>query len=116
MGARKASSLQKLRGGLCFFEGIFLLKKSFKKGGVYNAPMNYFIHTLDGDRAREIAQSARLLKQAELARALGIAENTLRGWKDCPRLYIGKSSSGKARRVRYDLDEVRAWLKEARSC
>lgn len=83
---------------------------------LHNGGMKSYELIPDGDRAREIAQSARLLKQAELARALGIAENTLRGWKDCPRLYIGKSSSGKARRVRYDLDEVRAWLKEARSC
>lgn len=78
--------------------------------------MRNTLKTIKGDRAREIAQSARLLKQAEAARELGIAENTLRGWKDCPRVYIGKSANGKARRVRYDLDEVRAWLKQARSC
>ena len=75
-----------------------------------------FKNTADGDRARGIAQSAKLLKQAELARELGIAENTVRHWKDCLRIFIGKSSSGKARRVRYDLEEVRAWLRQARSC
>ena len=73
-------------------------------------------HTAGGDQVREVAHSAKLLKQAELARELGVAENTVRSWKDCPRLYIGKSSSGIARRVRYDLDEVKAWLKQARSC
>ena len=73
-------------------------------------------NTTDGDREREIARSAKLLKQAELARELGVAENTVRHWKDCPRVYIGKSANGKARRVRYDLDEVKAWLKQARSC
>lgn len=73
-------------------------------------------NTADGDRLPQIAQSAKLLKQAELARELGIAENTVRYWKDCPRIFIGKSSTGKARRVRYDLEEVRAWLKKERSC
>ena len=63
-----------------------------------------------------IATPARLLKQAEAAQALCISEGTLRSWKDCPRVYIGKSANGKARRVRYDLDEVKAWLKQTRSC
>lgn len=73
-------------------------------------------YTAEGARLREVPQTAKLLKQAELARELGVAENTVRSWKDCPRMYIGKSSSGIARRVRYDLDEVKAWLKKARSC
>ena len=72
-------------------------------------------HTENGDRLHEVSQTAKLLKQAELARELGVAENTVRSWKDCPRIFIGKSSSGIARRVRYDLDEVKAWLKRTRS-
>ncbi len=72
-------------------------------------------HTENGDRLHAVSQMAKLLKQAELARELGVAENTVRSWKDCPRIFIGKSSSGIARRVRYDLDEVKAWLKRTRS-
>ena len=72
----------------------------------------------NGDREnRMTATPAKLfLKQADAAKALGVSEVTLRRWTDCPRVYIGKSSTGKSRRVRYDLDEVKAWLKKERSC
>ncbi len=71
-----------------------------------------------GDRENRMAATpAKLfLKQADAAKALGVSEVTLRRWTDCPRVYIGKSSRGKSRRVRYDLDEVTAWLKKERSC
>ena len=70
----------------------------------------------NGDRAHKISRPAKLLKQCELARELGVAENTVRSWKGCPRIFIGKKPNGKARRVRYDLEDVKAWLKQARSC
>lgn len=73
-------------------------------------------NTAEGDRASKISRSAKLLKQCELARELGVAENTVRSWKGCPRIFIGKKPDGKARRVRYDLEDVKAWLKQARSC
>ena len=77
--------------------------------------MRNYNSKINGDRVR-IARSVRLLKQFEAARELGVAENTLRGWKDCPRVLIGRTTKGKGRRVRYDLDEVCAWLKQVRSC
>lgn len=47
---------------------------------------------------------SKLLTQKEAAAALGVCTNTLRRWKDCPRVYISPG------RFRYSLEDVLAWL------
>lgn len=57
----------------------------------------------------------KLLTQKELAAALSVSVQTVRRWKECPRIYVGKRTNGKGSACRYDLAEVIAWLKENRS-
>lgn len=49
---------------------------------------------------------SKLLTQKEAAAALGVCTNTLRRWKDCPRVYISPG------RFRYSLADVEAWIKK----
>ncbi len=54
--------------------------------------------------------------QAEAAKALGVSENTLKSWHDCPKVFIGSNRSrSSGRRVRYNLPEVITWLRDTRS-
>lgn len=48
----------------------------------------------------------QLLTLKETAGKIGVSINTMRKWKNCPRVYISPS------RCRYSLDAVLAWLKE----
>ncbi len=66
----------------------------------------------DGERIPKMDASI-YMTQKDAAAALGVSQPTLRRW-NCPRIYIGQESTGKSRRVRYCLDDVRAWLREHR--
>lgn len=57
----------------------------------------------------------KLITQKELAAALSVSVQTVRSWKECPRVYMGKRANGKGSACRYDLAEVIAWLRENRS-
>lgn len=53
----------------------------------------------------------KLITQKELAAALSVSVQTVRSWKECPRVYMGKRANGKGSACRYDLAEVVSWLK-----
>ena len=53
----------------------------------------------------------KLITQKELADALSVSVQTVRSWKECPRVYMGKRANGKGSACRYDLAEVVSWLK-----
>ena len=53
----------------------------------------------------------KLITQKELAAALSVSVQTVRSWKQCPRVYMGKRANGKGSACRYDMAEVVAWLK-----
>lgn len=57
---------------------------------------------------------SRLITQKQLAAALSVNVQTVRTWKECPRVYVGKRANGKGSAPRYDLAEVVAWLKDNR--
>ena len=59
-------------------------------------------------------QPQKLITQKQLAAALSVNVQTIRTWKECPRVYIGKRASGTGSACRYDLAEVVVWLKENR--
>lgn len=56
----------------------------------------------------------KLITQKELAAALSVSVQTVRSWKECPRVYVGKRADGKGSACRYDMAEVVAWLKDNR--
>lgn len=56
----------------------------------------------------------KLITQKQLAAALSVSVQTVRSWKDCPRVYMGKRANGKGSACRYDMAEVVAWLKNNR--
>ncbi len=56
----------------------------------------------------------QLITQKELAARLCVSVQTVRSWKECPRVYMGKRANGKGSACRYDMAEVVAWLKDNR--
>lgn len=54
-----------------------------------------------------------LCTQKDLAAMLSVSVRTVRNWhkSGCPRVCIGTAQIGKGVRVRYDMDEVKAWLR-----
>ena len=59
--------------------------------------------------------SKALLTLRELTRELGVCEATIRSWKGCPKVAIGKRSDGRGKSVRYHLETVINWLNSKRS-
>ena len=56
----------------------------------------------------------KFITQRQLAAALSVSVQTVRSWKECPRVYMGKRANGKGSACRYDMAEVVAWLKNNR--
>ena len=56
-----------------------------------------------------------LLTLGQLSIALGVCEATIRNWKGCPRVVIGKRKDGRGKGIRFHLDTVLAWLNEKRN-
>lgn len=54
-----------------------------------------------------------LCTQKDLAAMLSVSVRTVRNWhkSGCPRVCIGTAQIGKGVRVRYNMDEVKAWLR-----
>lgn len=57
---------------------------------------------------------AILITQEETAQLIGVSVQTLRRWVDsgCPCVTLNPAARGHGVRRRYDLQEVRAWLRE----
>ena len=54
-----------------------------------------------------------LCTQKDIAAMLSVSVRTVRSWHKlgCPRVCIGSAQIGRGVRVRYDMEEVKAWLR-----
>lgn len=62
-------------------------------------------------KSAQLYTPQKLITQKQLAAALSVSVQTVRSWKECPRVYMGKRANGKGSACRYDMAEVVAWLK-----
>ncbi len=66
---------------------------------------------LSNNERRAASDARRFLKAREVAEYFGVSIPTLRAW-DCPCWIVGRARSGRGKRVRYELREVEAWLRQ----